>query len=53
MRTDGGTAKVSLHQRDFWFPIKDSLESGADHEMWRYNTQENQGLTCTFTLPRA
>ena len=53
MRTSGGQARVELRQRDFWFPIKDSPESGADHEMWRYNTQENRGLTCTFTLPRA
>lgn len=52
MRTGGGRAKVSLYQRDFWFPIKDSPEPGADHEMWRLNTAENQGATCTFTLPK-
>ena len=51
MRTGGGRAKVSLYQRDFWFPIKDSPEPGADHEMWRLNTAENTGATCTFTLP--
>ena len=52
MRTDAvsRTAKVSFHQRDCWFPIKDSPEPGADHEQWRINTEENQGLTCTFTL---
>ena len=51
MRTGGGRARVSLYQRDFWFPIKDSPEPGADHEMWRLNTAENTGATCTFTLP--
>ena len=52
MRTSGKTAKVSLFQRDFWFPVKDSPEPGADREMWRINTEENQGLSCTFTLPQ-
>lgn len=50
MRTDGDKARVELHQRDFWFPIKNSPEPGADHEMWRLNTAENKGATCTFTL---
>lgn len=53
MRTGGRKARVELHQRDFWFPIKDSPEPGADHEMWRLNTAENQGASCTFTLPKA
>ena len=51
MRTGGGKAKVELRQRDFWFPIKDSPGPDADREMWRLNIAENQGATCTFTLP--
>ena len=38
-------------RRDFWFPIKNSPEPGADHELWRFNTAENKGATCAFTLP--
>lgn len=53
LRTRGGQARVSLRQRDFWFPIKDSPEPGADLELWRLNTLENKGATCTFTLPTA
>ena len=52
MRTSGGQARVELRQRDFWFPIKDSPEPGADREMWHLNTAENKGATCTFTLPQ-
>ena len=51
MRTSGAKARVELYQRDFWFPVRDSPEPGADREMWRLNTAENQGATCTFTLP--
>jgi hypothetical protein len=52
MRTQGTTARVELKQRDFWFPIKHSPNPGADHKMWRLNTEENQGASCTFTLPK-
>lgn len=58
---NGGTGKmkensVRTHgngcsRRDFWFPIKNSPEPGADHELWRFNTAENKGAACTFTLP--
>ena len=51
MRTRGNKARVELRQRDFWFPIKDSPEPGADREMWKLNTVENRGATCSFTLP--
>ena len=52
MRIDGDTATVSLHQHDFYFPGPAPQEPGENREMWRYNTVENKGATCTFTLPR-
>ncbi len=52
MRVDGGVATVSLRQNDFWFPEPTPEKPGANRELWRRNTEENQGLTCAFTLPK-
>jgi len=48
MRVTGGRAKVSLHQHDFYFPRPDPQEPGENRELWRLNTEDNQGLACTL-----
>ncbi len=50
-RTGGGRATVSLRQRDFYYPKPVPMDPG-DVDIWRVITQDNQGLSCTFPLPR-
>ena len=52
MRTEGDKAVVSLRQRDFYYPRPEPMDP-ADREIWKIVVRENQGLTCTFPLPRA
>ena len=51
MRTDGDKATVTLRQRDFYYPRPEPMDP-ADRDLWKIVVRENQGLSCTFPLPR-
>lgn len=51
MRTDGDKATVTLRQSDFYYPGPDPIDP-VDRELWKIVVRENQGLSCTFLLPR-
>ena len=51
MRTEGDKATVSLRQRDFYYPRPEPMDP-TDREIWQIVVRENQGLSCTFPLPR-
>ena len=53
MRIDGADATVSLHQHDFFFPEPEPKLPGANFALWKHMVRENQGLKCTFVLPKA
>ncbi len=53
LRTEGSLAKVALRQHDFYFPCPDPHEPGENRALRRFNVEENRGLSCSFTLPRA
>ncbi len=51
MRTDADKAVVTLRQRDFFYPRPEPMDP-ADRELWKIVVRENQGLSCSFLLPR-
>ena len=51
MRTEDDKATVSLRQRDFYYPRPEPMDP-ADRALWQIVVRENQGLSCTFPLPR-
>ena len=53
MRVGADTATVSLRQHDFYFPDPAPKKPGANRALWAQMLRENQGQTCTFTLPSA
>ena len=50
-RTFGDHAVATLRQREFFFP-KPEPKQDSSRTLWSFITAENQGLSCTFPLPK-